>query len=83
MNFIRVSQGTTVNIDNITNVYVNDAGNVWCHLVGKDDVIQVQKPYIKNLLAYIDTGLRDHYNEVVERVEKEEAERRMRQYRGY
>ncbi|QHZ59848.1 hypothetical protein HWD03_gp117 [Alteromonas phage vB_AmeM_PT11-V22] len=78
--FCRVGEAKVINLIQVTNVYVNEYGNVFCHLATKKDAIRVDKYYADNFLSHVDEGLRDYRNKRVKQQEEYEMERRKRGY---
>ncbi len=59
--FVRVSDCTIVNLEHVTDIYVNDYGYVSYQLQGKSDRNRVSEPYASNFLSLVDTPLKEYY----------------------
>lgn len=81
--FVRVSDGTVVNLEHVTDIYVNDYGYVSYQLQGKPDRNRLGESYASNFLSLVDTHLKEYYDKKVKLRKDREAEEHMRRIRGY
>lgn len=81
--FVRVSEGTVINLEHVTDIYVNDYGYVSYQLQGKSDRNRVGESYAGNFLSLVDTRLKEYYDKRVKERKDREAEEHMRRVRGW